>query len=177
MIQTPVQTVAPRPQLQEKKQILPKVSMDKLNISIDYHKNIKGNLQQTVQSGAGQKRQNIFTAEALESAWFEYIKQLEQEHVRQMMNDAELQCTEHEPLFDVFVTSALQKEILAEEHSRVVEFLRNALSNDNIDFNVVIKAKDQSVKKVVTNADHFKEMLEQNENFRFLAQELGMELS
>ena len=72
---------------------------------------------------------------------------------------------------------ALQKEILAEEHSRVVEFLRNALSNDNIDFNVVIKAKDQSVKKVVTNADHFKEMLEQNENFRFLAQELGMELS
>jgi len=86
--------------------------MDKLNISIDYHKNIKGNLQQTVQSGAGQKRQNIFTAEALESAWFEYIKQLEQEHVRQMMNDAELQCTEREPLFDVFVTSALQKEIL-----------------------------------------------------------------
>jgi len=120
-------------------------------------------------------RNKNFSFEDLETSWQKYLQQVDQEHVRKMLEDVEIQHTENDAVFDIFVNSKVQSDILGNEKEKIIAHLRNDLLNDSVDFHINIKRKEQIVKKTVTSKDKFEEMLNENPDFRQLAESLSLE--
>ncbi len=133
------------------------------------------NEQQQQLQNAETIRNKNFSFEDLETSWQKYLQQVDQEHVRKMLEDVEIQHTENDAVFDIFVNSKVQSDILGNEKEKIIAHLRNDLLNDSVDFHINIKRKEQIVKKTVTSKDKFEEMLNENPDFRQLAESLSLE--
>jgi len=135
---------------------------------------VQNEQQQQLQNAETIRNKN-FSFEDLETSWQKYLQQVDQEHVRKMLEDVEIQHTENDAVFDIFVNSKVQSDILGNEKEKIIAHLRNDLLNDSVDFHINIKRKEQIVKKTVTSKDKFEEMLNENPDFRQLAESLSLE--
>ena len=77
-------------------------------------------------------------------------------------------------LVNVVLSNTSQVELLNEEKTKILEFLRKELNNElvNIDLSVIPNEKNN---KPYTNSDKFKKMYEQNKNLAILGQKLGLD--
>ena len=76
--------------------------------------------------------------------------------------------------FILRVANSMQEDELLKMKQEILAFLRSTLQNDAVDFTVAVD--ETSIQKPTTNQDRFNEMLNKNEDFRRLANDLSLEI-
>jgi len=86
----------------------------------------------------------------------------------------------HEPkllegcLIEFPLSNAAQAEMILDEKSMILEYLRNKLENDKVDITTKIIEGEKS-KIPYTNKDKFKKMLDENPQLEILRVKLGLD--
>jgi len=122
------------------------------------------------------KNNDDFAQEKLSKLW----KELIDDFSGKGKSNVVLALSSNEPilksnfLVNVVLSNTSQVELLNEEKTKILEFLRKELNNElvNIDLSVIPNEKNN---KPYTNSDKFKKMYEQNKNLAILGQKLGLD--
>ena len=122
------------------------------------------------------KNTDDFSQEKLSKLW----KELIDDFSAKGKSNVVLALSSNEPilksnfLVNVVLSNTSQVELLNEEKTKILEFLRKELNNEliNIDLSVIPNEKNN---KPYTNSDKFKKMYEQNKNLAILGQKLGLD--
>ncbi|MDL2262762.1 hypothetical protein LJC11_04590 [Bacteroidales bacterium OttesenSCG-928-I21] len=115
-----------------------------------------------------------FTQEELSKKWNEFVNSLEEDvHVLKSLERSEL-TYQNDASFLIKVDNSLQEKMIHDLKAEILIYLKKELQNDSITFTVSVE--ENITKKPVTLQDKFNELLEKNEDFRRLADELSLEI-
>ena len=70
----------------------------------------------------------------------------------------------------------MQEEVLNENKSNIIGFLKKSLINNSIQLNIIIKELEKQEIKAYTPEDKFKEMAEKNPTLLEMKDQFGLEL-
>ena len=115
-----------------------------------------------------------FTQDALSQTWTSFVKSLDKDiHIIKMIEKI-IPTKQQGNSFLLRVANSMQQDAVLEMKGEILAFLRSALQNSAIDFTVSVD--ETSIQKPTTNQDRFNEMLNKNEDFRRLANDLSLEI-
>ena len=115
-----------------------------------------------------------FTQEALSAAWTSFVKSLNKDiHIIKLIEKI-IPAKQQGNTFILRVANSMQEDELLKMKQEILTFLRSALQNDAIDFTVAVD--ETTIQKPTTSQDRFNEMLNKNEDFRRLANDLSLEI-
>lgn len=118
-----------------------------------------------VQASEPQEAEAIeLTAEAATAAWENYIEQNEQDSVKNILQEAEIQVGEDG--LQVVVGSKLAESVIRDEQSAMMDYLKQELKNKNLALRITIDPSKQKEapqrKKPMTDREKFLKMAESN---------------
>ncbi len=95
-------------------------------------------------SAPSQQRLSPFTNQALQEAWKQYIADHEKERILVNTMGGATPTLDPDGLFTIEVYDPIQIHTLEEARADILQFLRDALSNDTVDFRVQIRQGEDS---------------------------------
>ena len=122
-----------------------------------------------------QKRMNTFLESELIAAWKEFAEGVEEKLIQNSMLFY-LPKLVSDTLFEVEVSTEINKQYLTDNSQSILAFLREKLQNDNVEMTIKI-SETQVNTQTSTPREIFDEMAEQNPLLQRLSNELELELS
>ena len=154
-------------------------SLDGIGISIsslrgkkETHETVVSNSTPATKTG----RSNQYSEKELVDAWNAYCAGLTEEKLLQNTMNLYKPQMLTESLFEVKVSTELNKQFLEDNSLRILSFLREKLGNDNVTMTISI-AETNDIKRPLTQREIFDTMVEINPALQKLSDEFGLELS
>lgn len=134
-----------------------------------------GNKDEEVQSERAEKRNQPFTPEDLHQAWVAFVKSIPTEV--HLVNTMQLNYPEHVEgtIYQVTVSNTFQEKAINDFKVRLMPFICNLLQNDFFELRVLVDENRES-HKVLLPKDVFEKLVEDNEVFKKMVAELGLEI-
>ena len=121
-------------------------------------------------------RSNQYSENELIDAWNAYAAGLTEEKLLQNTMNLYKPQMLTESLFEVKVSTELNKQFLEDNSLRILSFLREKLGNDDVTMTISI-AETNDIKRPLTQREIFDAMVEINPALQKLSDEFGLELS
>jgi len=154
-----------------------KDNIEKKTISIKINKKEKEEVKEEVKQVLNVK-DTPFTFSDLESVWTEYstLKQNEGKHnLFSILNEKKITLEENYAI-TLTLDNKVQEEVLTEEKTNLVYYLKDKLNNDILSLNILVKQLEQKELTAYTDEDKFKKMAEKKPILIDLKTQFNLEL-
>ncbi len=155
-----------------------KDTIEKKTISIKINKNESEEKENVEEQKVLNQRETPFTLSDLETVWTEYstLKQKEGKHnLFSILNEKKFKVEENYNI-TLTVDNKVQEEVLIEEKTNLVYFLKNKLKNDILSLKIDVKQLEQKELTAYTDEDKFKKMAEKKPILLELKNQFNLEL-
>ena len=103
------------------------------------------------------------TTQSMETAWNEFAAKIKPENTRIFsILTSETPRLEGDTKIVYQLSSVLQKEALQKIETRLLQYLKTALDNANVEIEFVVNENSENTKKAYTNEDKFAQMVLKN---------------
>ena len=155
-----------------------KDTIEKKTISIKINKKEGEEKEVTVEKSVLNQKETPFTFTELENVWTEYstLKQKEGKHnLFSILNEKKFKLEEN---YNITLTldNKVQEEVLIEEKTNLVYFLKDKLKNDILSLKIDVKQLKQKELTAYTDEDKFKKMAEKKPILIELKNQFNLEL-
>jgi DNA polymerase-3 subunit gamma/tau len=155
-----------------------KDTIEKKTISIKINKKEGEEKEVTVEKSVLNQKETPFTFTELENVWTEYstLKQKEGKHnLFSILNEKKFKLEEN---YNITLTldNKVQEEVLIEEKTNLVYFLKDKLKNDILSLKIDVKQLEQKELTAYTDEDKFKKMAEKKPILIELKNQFNLEL-
>ena len=149
----------------------------KRTISIDLD-NFNKEEKQTKKEGQEEHVESLFTQKDLEASWKNYATKigLEGKHNLSSILKEKTPIVSDDFVLELTLNNKVQEEVLNEEKSNILAFLKKNLINNSIQLNIFIRELEKKEIKAYTPEDKFKEMAEKNPTLLEMKDQFGLEL-
>ena len=119
-----------------------------------------------------------FTQKDLDASWKNYATKigLEGKHNLSSILKEKTPIISDDFVLEITLNNKVQEEVLNEEKSNILGFLKKSLINNSIQLNIIIKELEKQEIKAYTPEDKFKEMAEKNPILLEMKDQFGLEL-
>ena len=119
-----------------------------------------------------------FTQKDLEASWKNYATKisLEGKHNLASILKEKTPIIIDDFVLELTLINKVQEEVLNENKSNIIGFLKKSLINNSIQLNIIIKELEKQEIKAYTPEDKFKEMAEKNPTLLEMKDQFGLEL-
>jgi DNA polymerase-3 subunit gamma/tau len=155
-----------------------KDTIEKKTISIKINKKESEEKEVTEEKSVLNQKETPFTFTELENVWTEYstLKQKEGKHnLFSILNEKKFKLEEN---YNITLTldNKVQEEVLIEEKTNLVYFLKDKLKNDILSLKIDVKQLEQKELTAYTDEDKFKKMAEKKPILIELKNQFNLEL-
>jgi hypothetical protein len=155
-----------------------KDTIEKKTISIKINKKEGKEKEVTVEKSVLNQKETPFTFTELENVWTEYstLKQKEGKHnLFSILNEKKFKLEEN---YNITLTldNKVQEEVLIEEKTNLVYFLKDKLKNNILSLKIDVKQLEQKELTAYTDEDKFKKMAEKKPILIELKNQFNLEL-
>ena len=149
----------------------------KRTISIDLN-NFNNEEKQTKKEALEERVETPFTQKDLDASWKNYATKigLEGKHNLSSILKEKTPIISDDFVLEITLNNKVQEEVLNEEKSNILGFLKKSLINNSIQLNIIIKELEKQEIKAYTPEDKFKEMAEKNPILLEMKDQFGLEL-
>ena len=149
----------------------------KRTISIDLN-NFNNEEKQKEKEVLEERVETPFTQKDLEASWKNYATKigLEGKHNLSSILKEKTPIISDDFVLELTLNNKVQEEVLNEEKSNILGFLKKSLINNSIQLNIIIKELEKQEIKAYTPEDKFKEMAEKNPTLLEMKDQFGLEL-
>ena len=149
----------------------------KRTISIDLN-NFNNEEKQTKKEALEERVETPFTQKDLEASWKNYATKigLEGKHNLSSILKEKTPIISDDFVLEITLNNKVQEEVLNEEKSNILGFLKKSLINNSIQLNIIIRELEKQEIKAYTPEDKFKEMAEKNPILLEMKDQFGLEL-
>ena len=149
----------------------------KRTISIDLN-NFDNEEKQTKKEALEERVETPFTQKDLEASWKNYATKigLEGKHNLSSILKEKTPIIIDDFVLEITLNNKVQEEVLNEEKSNILGFLKKSLINNSIQLNIIIRELEKQEIKAYTPEDKFKEMAEKNPILLEMKDQFGLEL-
>ena len=146
-----------------------------ISIDLDNFNNDKKQKEKEVQE---ERVETPFTQKDLEASWKNFATKigLEGKHNLSSILKEKTPIISDDFVLELTLNNKVQEEVLNEEKSNILSYLKKSLINNSIQINIIIRELEKQEIKAYTPEDKFKEMAEKNPTLLEMKDQFGLEL-
>ena len=149
----------------------------KRTISIDLD-NFNNEEKQTEKEDLEEHVETPFTQKDLEASWKNYVTKISLEGKQNLSSilKEKTPIISDDFVLELTLNNKVQEEVLNEEKSNILSFIKKSLINNSIQLNIIIRELEKQQIKAYTPEDKFKEMAEKNPTLLEMKDQFGLEI-
>ena len=146
-----------------------------ISIDLDNFNNDKKQKEKEVQE---ERVETPFTQKDLEASWKNFATKigLEGKHNLSSILKEKTPIISDDFVLELTLNNKVQEEVLNEEKSNILSYLKKSLINNSIQINIIMRELEKQEIKAYTPEDKFKEMAEKNPTLLEMKDQFGLEL-